>query len=120
MVGAIILLGALAVVVVVGINVYLRSWVRDESRVEAHVHDPRTHTVAYAVPNGVDPAVIKYELVRAGFTAGTGRVGEVECLLVECEQAQRDQVRHAVAAAHLVGHDGGSPGATPVVFEDER
>ncbi len=49
----------LLIVVVIGgiaINLYLRGWVRDESRREAHLRDPDTHTVAYAIPNGVDPA----------------------------------------------------------------
>ena len=63
------------VVVVVGgtiaINLFLRSWVREESRREAHLMDPHTHTVAFAIPTGVDPVVAESALSLAGLTPGT-------------------------------------------------
>ena len=47
------------VVVVVGgtiaINLFLRNWVREGAQREAHLRDPRTHTVAFAIPNGAIP-----------------------------------------------------------------
>jgi hypothetical protein len=112
------------VVVVVGgsiaISVFLRNWVREESRREAHLRDPHTHTVAYAIPNGVDPVTAESALARAGFTSGVDRVGMVECLRIECEESQRDQVRSVLEGISMIGYDGSPLPAGHVVFEDER
>ena len=120
MAGAIILLVLIALFVGVGINVYLRSWVQAESRNEAHMRDPHTHTVAYAVPNGVDPALIRVELSRAGFNIATALVGDQECLRIECEAAQRDTVRSVIEGVHMNNYDGSALKTGHVVFEDER
>ena len=111
------------VVVVLGtiaVNVYLRSWVREESRREAHLRDPRTHTVAYAVPNGVDPAIIESALVRAGLDCDVDRVGMVECVRIECDETQREQVRRVLATVPVHSYDGTPLDTRAVVFEDER
>ena len=50
MAAAILLLLVLMLIGGIGINLYLRSWVREQSRREAHLRDPNTHTVAYAIP----------------------------------------------------------------------
>ena len=47
----------------------LRSMVFAETRTEAKLHAPSTHTLSYALPTGVDPAVIKGALARAGYTS---------------------------------------------------
>jgi hypothetical protein len=107
MVGAIIFLVIVALVVVVAMSVYLRSWVQAESRTEAHMRDPHTHTVAYAIPNGVDPVLVKVELSRAGFNTGIGRVGGRECLRIECERQHR--VRAAATRACARPHRGPPP-----------
>ncbi len=120
MAAAVILMVVLGVVVLVGTNLYLRSWVRTESSAEAHLHDPRTHTLAYVLPNGVDPAVIKFELGRAGLETGAGHVGGDECLLVECEPAQRERVRALIQHAQAVRYAGSALKLDQVVFEDER
>jgi hypothetical protein len=114
-----VIIGAL-VVGVVAINVYLRSWVRTESRIEAHMRDPRTHSVAYAVPNGVDPALIRFELSRAGFDAASTRVGDMECLRIECEHEEQERVRSTIQRVPMTGYDGCALKLDPVVFEDER
>ena len=51
MAAAILLLLLVMLIGGIGINVSLRSWVREQSRREAHLRDPHTHTVAYAIPN---------------------------------------------------------------------
>ena len=73
MAAAIFFLVIVVVIGVIGINLYLRSWVREESKREAHLRDPHTHTVAYAIPNGMDPATIESALARAGLTSGVDR-----------------------------------------------
>jgi hypothetical protein len=112
------------VVVVVGggiaINVFLRNWVREESRREAHLRDPHTHTVTYAIPNGVDPVTAESALARAGFTSGVDRVGMLECLRIECDESQRDQVRRVLEDISMFDYDGSPLPAGHVVFEDER
>ena len=119
MAAAIILLMIVVLVVGVALNVFLRSWVRAESHTESHLHDPDTHTVAYAVPDGVDPALIRHALSRAGFVSATQRVGDLECLLIECEPGDRDRLRTTLAGVHVTGYDGAAL-TFNVVFEDER
>jgi hypothetical protein len=112
------------VVVVVGgsiaINLFLRSWVREESRRESHLLDPHTHTVAYAIPTGVDPVVAESALASAGFNSGHGRVGMVECVRIECDESQRNSVRKVLEGVLTTSYDGSVVPAGNVVFEDER
>ena len=120
MIAATILLVIAALAFGIWINLYLRSWVATEARTEAHLRDPRTHAVAYAVPNGVDPVVVMRELSRAGFDAAIERVGDLECMRIECEADQRDEVRAVIEGAHLSAYDGTALKLGDVVFEDER
>ena len=116
-------LAIVVVTVVVGsiaINLFLRSWVAQESRTEERLHDPHTHTVAYAIPNGVDPVVVRLALHNAGFTSAVDRVGNLECLRVECGEPERARVRSVIEAAHLGEYDGSELKLGHVVFEDER
>lgn len=113
---AIIVLIVLGATVVVALA--LRSWVFAEARTEARLHDPQTHTVAYAIPAGIDPVELEAALARAGFTSVLDRVGDDECVRVECTEAERGQVRSVIEGIHA-----GDPQAlqlAPVVFEDER
>jgi len=120
MAAAIFFLVVVVVVLGVGINLYLRSWVREESRREAHLRDPHTHTLAYAIPNGVDPVTVESALARAGLTSGVDRVGMVECVRIECTESQREQVRAVLEGIPMNAYDGSALQAQHVVFEDER
>ena len=120
MAAATIMLVIGVLVVGAGIAVFLRSWVAAETRTESHLHDPHTHTVAYAVPSGVDPAVLRIGLGRAGFATGFERVGEAECMLVECERADRERLRGVLEDLHTDAYDSSELSADHVVFEDER
>ena len=104
----------------IGINLYLRSWVRDESRREAHLRDPHTHTVAFAIPSGVDPVTVESALTRAGLTSGVDRIGMVECVRIECTESQREQVRGVIESVPMLSYDGSPLPSGHVVFEDER
>lgn len=120
MAAAVILFVIVVLFVTVAVNIYLRSLVGAEGRTEAHLRDPRTHTVAYAVPNGVDPALIMVELSRAGLTCGLGVVADHECVRIECEEPQREQVRSVIESVHMSAYDGSPLKIGHVVFEDER
>lgn len=111
----IIILTVLAIVVGVAINVYLGVRVAD-----AGLGLRISPTVAYAIPTGIDPALIRSELLKAGFTTGTDRVGNTERLLIECEREERDRVRTAIEGATLTGYDGSAATLGHVTFEDER
>ena len=104
----------------IAISLYLRSWVREESRREAHLRDPRTHTVAYAIPDGVDPVTVESAMSRANFTSMVDRVGMVECIRIECDESQREQVRSVLEGIPMTAYDGSQLEAGHVVFEDER
>ena len=114
----------LLVVVVVGgsiaASLFLRGWVRDGARREAHLRDPHTHTVAFAIPTGVDPVIAESALAHAGFNSGHDRVGMVDCVRIECEESQRDKVRSVLETVMTTAYDGTLLPAGRVVFEDER
>jgi hypothetical protein len=64
-------LALVVVTLVVGssaLALFLRSYGREEARHEAVLLDPQTPTVAYAIPNGVDPVVFQTALTHAGYT----------------------------------------------------
>src|SRR5690606_23398715 len=94
------------VAVSVAIAVFLRSYVLHEVKVEERLHDPHTSTVAFAIPAGADPVVFKTGLTHAGFVSTVDRVGDAQCLVVECTPAQREAVRGVLQAAHTKAYDG--------------
>jgi hypothetical protein len=120
MVSALAIVVVVVIVLGVAVPMFLRSLVNEESRTDARLHDPHTHTVAYAIPNGVDPVVIKAALTHAGFTSSIDRVGEVECLLIECAESERLRVRAIIETVHVNEYDGSDLKLDHVVFEDER
>ena len=120
MAAAILLLLFVMLIAGIGINLYLRSWVREESRREAHLRDPDTHTIAYAIPNGVDPATIESALARAALNSGVDRVGMVHCVRIECNDSQREKARGVLEGIRMNVYDGSQFQAGHVVFEDER
>lgn len=120
MAAAIIFFLVVVVVGGIGVNLYLRSWARDESQREAHLRDPNTHTVAYAIPNGVDPVIVESALAMAGLPSGVDRIGMVECVRIECTESQREQVRGVIEGVPMHSYDGSPLPAGHVVFEDER
>ena len=98
----------------------LQSWGAEQSRREARIHDPHTPTVAFAIPNGVDPVVVELALNQAGFDCVVDRVGDSECLLVECAEPERARLRKVIESVHVRDYDGSELNLDHVVFEDER
>ena len=117
---AILLLVVLVVGGSIAISLFLRAWVREESRREAHLKDPRTHTIAYAIPNGMDPVTLETALALEGFNSGHDRVGMADCVRVDCDESQRDRVRRVLEGVSMTAYDGSLLPAGHVVFEDER
>jgi hypothetical protein len=116
---------ALAIVVVglavsVVIALLLRSWVLTESETEARLHDPRTHTIAFPLPAGVDPVVFAFAVDRAGFPSVTDRVGDAECLVVECPESERAHLRTVLETVRAPQYDVSAGDDAHVVFHDER
>lgn len=120
MAAAVFFLVVVVVIGGIGISLFLRSWGRDESRREAHLRDPNTHTVEYAIPNGVDPVTVESALTLAGLTSGVDRIGMFECVRIECTESQREQVRAVIEDIPMNAYDGSQLPAGHVVFEDER
>jgi hypothetical protein len=113
-----ILVVGLAVSVVIAM--LLRSWVLTESETETRLHDPRTHTIAFPLPAGVDPVVFAIAVDRAGFPSVTDRIGDAECLVVECPESERAHLRTVLETVHVPQYDGSAGGDAHVVFQDER
>jgi hypothetical protein len=103
---------ALALVVVPALIVLaLRQWGQQDARTETRLRSPDAHTLSYAVPAGEDPAPLRAALTHAHFTSVTGRGDAGHCLIVECREGQRGQVREIIEQTLL---DSGE-----VVFQDE-
>ena len=98
----------------------LRRMVRDEQAVETRLRAPSAHTVAYAVPDGVDPGDLRGALALGGFASIATTVGNHQGLLVECSESDRERVRELIGNAHETSYDGSTLDLHPVVFEDER
>lgn len=94
---------AVVAVLVIGLvlvlMLLLRRWTLDEIQTEAWLHSPTTHTLAYVVPDGQDPAVLIGALGGAGFVSRAEMEGGEEELLVACEDTDRDRVRHILEEA---------------------
>lgn len=121
MVAAIAIVVILTLVVGAAVVIGVRAFLGEESRTEERLHDPRTRTVAYAIPNGVDPVPVKAALAVAGFTSVVDELGNAEGLIVECETPEdRSDVRRIIQSVHVSDYDGADHRLEHVVFEDER
>jgi hypothetical protein len=98
----------------------LRRLVRDESDVERRLRAPETHTISYAVPNGLDPADLRTALARQGFLSTVSTAGDRECLVIGCSESDRSRVREVIGSVHETVHDVTDLDLRPVIFEDER
>lgn len=110
-------LGVLVVGVLLAAS--LRRWSLEDARTDAKLHSAAAHTVAYVIPAGLDPAIVRGALAGAGFVSVID-AGETERVLIECEPSDRAFVRQLVERAHPAGFVGSassplaSPAAGPV------
>lgn len=116
--------GLIFLIVVVGGFAFLARTLRAEVTEVAdkarRLHDPATHTLAYALPNGVDPSAVTAPLAVAGFEAIVDDAGTTEHLVIACDEGQREVLRRVVGDLHLSNYDGSAFEGGRVVFEDER
>lgn len=118
---AMVAIGVLALVLVLALA--LRRVTLDEAKTEAHMRDPHTHALAYAVPDGQDPAVLVSALSQAGFKSAAELERGSEVLLVECPHPEdRAKVRSIIEHVHRTSFEGsgGELQVAHVSFEDER
>jgi hypothetical protein len=120
MIAAAALLSIVAVVAIIGIAASLRSLVMEERRTESQFHDPRTPTVTYAIPTGIDPVVFAVAAKRAGYTSVVTDVGAHQGLRVRCNAGDRERLRTVLEGVVVSGYDGAAVKLDHVVFEDER
>jgi hypothetical protein len=113
-------LSVLALVAIVAVALSLRSVVEDHERTESRLRNPHTHTVTYAIPNGIDPVVFAVALKKSGYISMVEELGASQGLRVECDAADREQVRRAIAGVPLYVYHGAALKPDHVVFEDER
>lgn len=108
-------------VVALALAFALRRVTLDEAKTEARLREPGTHALAYAVPDGQDPAVLVGALSQAGFTAAAELEQGREMLLVECRHDEdRAKVRDIIEHVTRAGFDGPEMRVEHVSFEDER
>jgi hypothetical protein len=112
-----LLIGFLVVGVVV--IVFLKEWTQEEARTEARLRSPETHTIAYVVPEGQDPAILMAALAHVGFESMVDTAGPRERLLVACEETDRAQVRDVLEHVDRAGFSGPEMHAGHVHFDDE-
>jgi hypothetical protein len=93
-----------------------RRWSLAEARVDARLHSPAVPTVAYVVPEGQDPALVRVALTHAGFATVLDRSGDQQ-LLVECDNGHRERARHVIEG--LGGLEGPDVPIGHVRFVDE-
>ena len=120
MAAAALILVVLVLFLSIATALLLHSWGAEQSRHQARILDPHTPTVAYAIPNGIDPVAVKLAVRQAGFDSVVHRVGNAECLLVECDETDRARLRTVIESMHLHDFDGSELILDNVVFEDER
>ena len=112
-----------AIVTLVWIVAYVvREQARTHERTDRELHDARTPTLEYAVPRGVDPAVLVAALEQAGYSTTVDSRGGPQVLLVKCPRgldAERDQVRAVIENADNPSVDHQVPLPTHVRFRDE-
>ena len=120
MIAAAVLIILLVLVLTVALAGGLRRLVRDESDVERRLGAPDTHTISYAIPNGVDPGDIRVAVARRGFTGIAVTAGTRQCLKVECAEGDRARLRQVIESAHERAYDGTELDLHPVIFEDEK
>ena len=119
MIAAIAIIATITVVLAIVVPWFLKAEVDTTRETERHIFDPRTPTVAYRMPAGVDIAVIAGAVAAAGHAQAVGSVGGHECLVVECRPGERELIRALIddAARERYGRAGLRIGA--VAFTDE-
>jgi hypothetical protein len=108
------------VILLVAIPWLLKAVADTEKDVEDHLHDPSTPTVAFVVPDGVDPAVVSNALGGAGFSSALDLARGEERLLIECHAGERERVRGVIAGIERSAYATSGLTIGAVIFRDEN
>lgn len=76
--------------------------------------------VVYVVPDGVDAAVVRTALDRAGFSSTLDIVGGEERLLIECPVVERERAREVISGGMQSAYARSGLTIGAVTFRDER
>jgi hypothetical protein len=99
----------------------LRRLVFDLDETDRRLHQPDARIVAYALPEGQDPAVLTAALERAGYVAVTEEQRGHTHLLVACpEESDRSVIRSVIEGVHTTSFDGVAIDVGHIRFDDER
>ena len=96
----------------------LRAFGMKEVDNERALLSPGAHTVAWVVPEGEDPALVRTHLSHAGFTSVLDHSGD-QRLVVECEPGDRELVRDIIAHAAHTTFDGQTLQPSQLRFDDD-
>lgn len=97
----------------------LRSYAAKESATDARLHSPGTPTVTYALPLGVDPAVVEAALAHAGFTSMLDQAGTRHSLIIECDPEDRELVRSVIEDVYVKEYGTSGLNLGRASFQDE-
>lgn len=120
MIPAIGIVIVIAVILALAVPWILKAEVDTVRSAEQHILDPATPTVAYPLPNGVDVALLAGAVAASGHAQAVGSVDGRECLLVECQEGQREEIRSVLDRATKERYGGAGLKLGSVVFADER
>lgn len=88
---------------------------------DGKLHQPDARIVAYAVPEGQDPAVLLAALERAGYEAITEEQRGATHLLAACpDERDRDIIRRVIEGVHTTSFDGVPIDVGHIRFDDEH
>lgn len=119
-IGLIIVTG---VVLISGVSVWalLRASTGEIDELEHRLHAPGATTLDYAVPAGVDPAMLRMSLHHGGFSCVVDETPQAEVLRIDCPPGRREDVRRLIAGtpAEHWRRQALTDLYGPVVFADE-
>ncbi len=96
----------------------MRRFGMQEADTERALLSPASHSVAWLVPEGEDPALVRTHLAHEGFVCVLDRSGD-QRLVVGCEPAQREQVRSVIAGTAHTTFDGRALRPSQLRFDDD-
>ena len=96
----------------------MRRFGMQEAATETALLSPGAHTVAWVVPEGEDPALVRTHRSHAGFVSVLDHSGD-QRLVVECEPGNREMVRDIIAHAAHTSFDGAALQPSQLRFDDD-
>jgi len=96
----------------------MRRFGMEQADAERTLLSPDVPTVAWVVPDGEDPALVRTRLAHAGFSSVLDHSGG-QRLVVRCGPADRDRVREIIAGTEHATFDGQALQPSQLRFDDD-